>query len=308
MRLLIVGAGATGAYFGGRLAEAGRDVTFLVRPERAAQLAANGLNVKSPNGNISLAPNTVTAADLRDPFDAILLTVKAFALDRAMGDFAPAVGPGTMILPFLNGMRHMDRLEARFGREPIVGCVCKVASSLDADGNVIQLAPFHELAYGERSGASTPRTERLDAALKGAKFDARLSSSIEVEMWEKWVLLSTLGAITCLMRGTVGEIVAAPGGAEYINAALDEIVRIAGAVGQAPRGPFLQAARAQLTTPGSGFASSMFRDMQKGASVEAEQILGDLIQRGSDAGISAPLLSAAYAHLAVYQARIGKIS
>src|SRR6201997_4314975 len=106
MSILVLGAGATGGYFGGRLAAAGRDVTFLVRPARAANLQAKGLQIKSPHGDVTLKPQLVTAGNIAGPFDAVLLTVKAFSLDRALDDLAPAVGPETMILPVLNGMKH----------------------------------------------------------------------------------------------------------------------------------------------------------------------------------------------------------
>src|SRR5271165_6604065 len=114
MRLLVVGAGATGGYFGGRLAQAGRDVTFLVRPRRAAQLRADGLQIVSPHGDVTLSPPIVTADTIPGPFDIVLLTVKAFSLDAALADVAPAVGKETMILPFLNGMRHVEAITERF--------------------------------------------------------------------------------------------------------------------------------------------------------------------------------------------------
>ncbi len=118
MRLLVVGAGSTGGYFGGRLAEAGRDVTFLVRQARAEQLTAKGLQIVSPHGDVTLAPKVVTADMIAEPFDAILLAVKAYSLDAALKDIAPAVGPETTIVPLLNGLRHLDSIAAAFGRDP----------------------------------------------------------------------------------------------------------------------------------------------------------------------------------------------
>ena len=222
MRLLVVGAGSTGGYFGGRLAQAGRDVTFLVRPRRAAQLRESGLQIVSPHGNVTVRPKLVTAGEIEAPYDAVLLGVKAYSLDAAIDDFAAAVGPETTIIPTLNGMRHIDILEERFGKEPVAGGVCKVAATIDPDGRIVQLAQFQELVYGERDGSVSQRMERLHAFMQGAGFDARLSRSIEYEMWEKWTMLATLGGITCLMRGNIGEVVAAPGGASFIVSFLDE--------------------------------------------------------------------------------------
>ncbi|MHB1304100.1 MAG: 2-dehydropantoate 2-reductase [Acidiphilium sp.] len=303
MRLLVIGAGSTGGYFGARLAQAGRDVTFLVRPGRAADLRANGLRVKSPHGDIALTPKLAVTGEPLAPFDAVLLTVKAFALKAAMADMAAAVGPETMILPVLNGMKHVDMLVERFGGKPVIGGVCRIAATLDAEGRIVQLASFHELAYGEMDGSASARTDALDAFMRGAGFDAKLSRTIEREMWEKWVFLATLGAVTCLMRGTIGEIVTAQGGAEFVNRVLDEIVAVATASGGRPSAETTARSRTMLTTAGSPLTSSMYRDLEAGSLIEAEQIIGDLVMRGRAAGLSTPLLDAVFAHLSVYQNR-----
>lgn len=304
MRILVVGAGATGGYFGARLAQAGRDVTFLVRPGRAAKLRDFGLRIKSPRGDLALDPKIVTAGQIVQPYDAVLLTVKGHQLDAALNDIAPAIGPESMILPVLNGMRHMDILARRFSPHNVVGCALKVATVLEDDGRIVQLAPFQDLAYGELDGSITPRIQALGEFLQGADIGARLSSVIRREMWEKWILLAALGAATCLMRGTIGEIEASEGGGTYTLQLLEEIVTVVRAVGEPPSEEFLAAARGQLTAKGSGVASSMFRDLQRGRQIEAEEIVGDLVRRGSKAGVPTPLLSAAYVHLLVYQHRL----
>jgi 2-dehydropantoate 2-reductase len=304
MRLLVVGAGSTGGYFGGRLAQAGHDVSFLVRPTRAAQLRDTGLRIVSPRGNLTMRPSLLTAEEITSSYDAILLAVKGFQLDAALEEVAPAIGPETMILPVLNGMRHMEILAGRFAPQNIIGCALKVATELAVDGSVVQLTPLQDLAYGELDGGVTPRIEALGAFLHGADIGARLSNAIRREMWEKWALLAAVGALTCLMRGTVGDIETCPGGAAFSLRLFDEIVEIIRAVGEPPSAIFLKTARAQLTEPGSPFASSMFRDVQRGRPIEVEEIVGDLLRRGADAGIAAPLLSAACLHLRVYRNRI----
>src|SRR6266513_2260701 len=227
LRILIVGAGAVGGYFGGRLAQAGRDVTFLVRRSRAKQLSQDGLRIITPHGNAVLSPKLISADKIDAPYDIIFLSVKAYALKAAMNDFAAAVGPETMIFPVLNGMRHIDLLTKRFGDHAVIGGVCLVASKIDDEGRIVQLADFQQLVYGERNGDTTPRLQTLDAALQGAGFDARLSTDIMQEMWEKWIQLASLGAITCLMRGTIGEIADAPGGADLSLNVLDESAAVA---------------------------------------------------------------------------------
>jgi len=304
MRILVVGAGATGGYFGGRLAQAGRDVTFLVRPKRAAQLQADGLQILSPHGDVTLTPKLVTAGAIAAPYDAVLLTVKAFALEAALRDLVPAVGPGSMIIPVLNGMRHVDALTARFNEAPVLGGVCLVASTIDPQGRIRQLADFQQLVYGERGGEMSARVAALDAAMQGAGFVARASGAILQEMWEKWILLATLGAITCLLRGTVGDIEAAPGGAALALAALGECVAVATRSGYPPSEAFLERTRASVTAKGSATAPSIYRDLTQGLPVEADQIVGDMLARAQGFGIAAPILAVAYAHLSIYQKRI----
>lgn len=306
MRLLIVGAGATGGYFGGRLAQAGRDVTFLVRPSRAAQLRDSGLQLLSPHGDVTVQPRLVTAEEIAAPYDAVLMTVKAFGLDAAIQDVAPAVGPDTMVMPVLNGMRHLDALIARFGETPVIGGVCLVASTIDPQGRIRQLAGFQALIYGERAGGMSARIQALHGALSGAGFDARVSETIMQEMWEKWILLATLGSITCLLRGSVGEIEAAPGGAELAVEAMDECVAVAAASGYRPGEAYLARTRAAVTQKGSPSSPSMYRDLNQGLPVEADQIVGDMLKRAQGFGIDAPVLKAAYAALCVYQNRVAK--
>ncbi len=300
MRILIVGAGGIGGYFGGRLLEAGRDVTFLVRPGRARKLAAEGLSIRSPFGDLHLAaPPTVLAGDLRDPFDLVLLSCKAYDLEEAVEAFAPAVGPGTAVLPLLNGMRHFDLLDRRFGAERVLGGSCFISSALDAQGAVVHFNRLHGLVFGERDGARTPRALALEAQLCGAGFDGRLSLEIVQELWEKWVFIASAAGITCLLRGSVGDIVAA--GAESLGVALmEECASVAAAQGYAPRPASLEKTRAILTEPGSAMTSSLFRDLEGGGRIEADHLIGDLLRRGKG---PLPMLALVDASLRTYEVR-----
>ena len=303
MRILVVGAGAIGGYFGGRLLEAGGDVTFLVRPRRNAQLTKTGLVIRSRAGDVSIAaPPTVTADALRTPYDLILLSSKSYDLQSAADSFAPAVGANTAILPLLNGMAHMDYLGQRFGAGAVLGGQCVISATLDAEGHIVHLSDFHALSFGEQNGATSPRAQAIAATFTGAKFDSRLSTAILQEMWEKWVLISGMAGISCLMRAMVGDIVAA-GATDLTNTLLDECAAIAKAQGFAPSEAHLTRARTQLTTPGSTLAASMLRDIERGAPIEADHIIGDLIRRGGGEPGDFPLLRVAYAHLRAYEAR-----
>src|SRR4051794_24231707 len=216
MRVLVVGAGAIGGYFGGRLLQAGNDVTFLVRPKRASELAGAGLVIKSPNGDVTLKnPPTVQADTLKEHFDVVLLSCKAFDLDDAMQSFAPAVGPQTAIIPMLNGMLHLDILDKKFGRERVLGGLCAIAATLNEKREVVQLQPMQSLNFGERDGKMSDRVKAIAKVFASGNFGSVASEQIIQDMWEKWVFLATLAASTCLMRTSVGNILAAPGGRDF---------------------------------------------------------------------------------------------
>jgi 2-dehydropantoate 2-reductase len=305
MRVLIVGAGAVGGYFGARLAQAGRDITFLVRPSRAEILRRDGLRITGTLGDLSIQPKLVSQPGaLSRPYDLIFLSVKAYALTQAIEDLAPAMGPQSMILPMLNGMAHLEVLTKRFGAQRVIGGECRVAVQLDGNGAIRQLADFQQIRYGELDGSVTPRIQAVDELMQGVGFDAAVSEQIMQEMWEKWVQLASLGATTCLLRGTIGDIVAVPGGAGITLGIINECAAIATACGYPPSPAFAAANAAVMTKIGSPLASSMYRDLNAGSSVEVEQILGDLIGRAQLHGINAPLLEAATVALRIYQSRI----
>lgn len=303
MRTLVVGAGAVGGYFGGRLLERNRDVTFLVRPRRAAQLSQFGLRIRSRFGDVELpAPPVLLAGHVRETFDLVWLTCKAYDLEDAMASMAPAVGPQTVILPLLNGMRHLDRLDEAFGRERVLGGLCAIAATLDEHGAIAHLNDVHSLSFGERDGTLSERVQAIASLLEGVRFDSRASTHILPDMWEKWVFLASLAAATCLMRASVGDIAEAPGGAALVLGLLEECRSIAESGGCPVRPIFLERTRAALTAKGSSFTASMLRDIERNAPVEADHIIGDLLRR-RPSGRALSLLGIAYAHLKAYEHR-----
>lgn len=306
MRILVVGAGAIGGYFGGRLLQAGRDVTFLVRPRRAAELASAGLVIRSPNGDVTLKdPPAVQADKLAQQFDVVLLSCKAFDLDDAVKSVAPAVGPSTAIIPVLNGMRHLDVLDSRFGAERVLGGLCAIAATLNEKREVVQLQPMQSINYGERDGTLSDRVRAIDEAFKSGIAGAAASPNILQDMWEKWVFLASLAAATSLMRTSVGNILAAPGGKDFMLGILDETSAVATASGYQPGGPFFERVKGMLTSEGSPMTASMFRDIKAGLPVEADHVIGDLIARAEAAKVPVPKLRIAYTHLKAYEKQRG---
>ncbi|WP_397448822.1 ketopantoate reductase family protein [Pseudomonas sp. NA-150] len=306
MRILIVGAGAIGGYFGGRMLQAGRDVTFLVRAGRAQELNRDGLIVRSALGNIDYpAPPHVASQALGGRYDLILLSCKAYDLDAAMESFAAAVGPDTLILPLLNGMAHLDRLEARFSRANVLGGQCLISLDRDASGAIVHLNDTNLLSFGELDGQSSARIQRVAEALSGAGFEASLSADILQDMWEKWCFIATGAGITGSMRASIGDVLVA-GGEGLVVKLLAECAAVAAKANHPVRPQVYERFVKMLTTPGSKMTASMLRDVERGAAIEVEQVLGDLVKRRDAAGLAPNDLSVldfAYTQLKAYEAR-----
>ena len=304
MRFLFVGAGALGGYFGGRLLDAGRDVTFLLRPRRAAQIAKTGLVVQSPFGNLHIpSPPHVLADGIDGPYDVVVVGSKAYDLDSTMDSFAAAVGPDTLILPLLNGMGHIDRLVERFGEARVLGGLCMISATLDGEGRVLHLNELHGLSFGDRAGGRSARIEALAAQFEGTGFDARASDDILQDMWEKWVFIASAAGLTSLMHAPIGDIVSA-GGQDVALSLFDECAAIAAHNGFAPRPAAVERGRAIVTEAGSPMTASMHKDMARGAPVEADHILGDLLSRAPQPRPAQPtVLCIAYVHLKTYEAQ-----
>jgi 2-dehydropantoate 2-reductase len=303
MRILVLGAGGIGGYYGGRLAAAGVNVTFLVRPRRAEQLVQDGIVIQSELGDVRVPVKTVLRDRLRPEWDAILLACKAYDLDDAIATLRPAA-KGALIVPLLNGVRHLDTLDAAFGAEHVAGGVAHIGVTLDPDGTIRQLGKMQRFTIGPRLDAQRDRCAELHADLLRGGFEPRLSDHIVLDLWEKFVLLCTLAGICCLLRSDVGTIGRTDDGAALTLELLDTCVATATAAGFAPRPASLAVTRTLLTEPGSILAASMLRDLQRGGPVEADHIVGDMLARAVAAGVPATLLRACNAHLQVYQAQL----
>jgi 2-dehydropantoate 2-reductase len=301
MKILVVGAGAIGGYFGAKLAQAGRDVTFLVRASRAQLLQRDGLQIISPEGNLTVKPNVITSQELHAPYDAVLLSVKAPSLNSAIEDMKPAIGPETIIYPALNGIQHIAALSAAFGQRAVLGGVALISTTIDQQGRILQLNKSQKLTYGELDGRITPRIQSFDQTMSNAGFDTQLSDHIMQDMWDKWVFIATLGLNTCLLNGNIGQINSTPDGEAVVLQSIDECASIARASGYPPANAVLDLIREVWTDKNSKLASSMFRDMQGGANVEVEAILGDLLKHGQTHQLKTPLLEAACVRLRIYQ-------
>jgi 2-dehydropantoate 2-reductase len=305
MKILMLGAGGVGGYFGGRLAQKGSDVTFLVRPARAQALARDGLRIASRLGDWQGKVKCVTQDAVRPEYDIVLLTAKAYDLASAVDAIAPAIGQDgrALVLPLLNGIAHMDVLDRRFGKSRVLGGVAYIGATLAPDGKVLHLNEFHRIHFGPRADSQRAACDALAAELAGVGFNWQALDVIEQAMWDKWVLLATLAGMTCLMRGSVGDIVATQAGTKLTLALLAECASVAAAQGFATPENEMARYHGMLTQAGSAFTASMLRDVESGGQTEGDHILGALLARARDRNLQTPLLEVAAMHLEVYSAR-----
>jgi 2-dehydropantoate 2-reductase len=307
MQILVLGAGATGGYYGGRLQQAGAQVRFLVRERRRGQLREHGLVVRSALGDTRLPVATLGRDELAGAAaraDVVLLTCKAFELDEAMDTIAPAVAAGALVLPVTNGMEAYQRLDLRFGREKVLGGIAYIATTLMPDGAIQHHGGNDVFVLGARASSQEPVAQRFHDLIARTPGMRRLSAAIEQELWEKWVMLAAGAAPTTLMRATVSEILRGAGGEAVIRQSIEEVTQVARLSGHPPGPASVAMVERILLDPASPWAASMARDMMAGTPrLESQAILGDLVLQAKLVGAAVPLLQTAYCNLQVYEAQ-----
>jgi 2-dehydropantoate 2-reductase len=304
MRIFVLGAGAIGGYYGGRLVQSGADVTFLVREKRLAQLRANGLVIESPAfGDAKIAVNAVACVDPAQRYDLVLLTAKAYDLDSAIDAVRPAIGPETAVLPLLNGYGHIDRLVREFGEARVIGGLAKIQATLSPEGVVRHLSDWRYITFGELDGRESARVTELKRLFDATSVLATVSKTIRSDLWIKLVHLSTVAGMTCLMRGAVGDIASTPDGTRLLNAMFDRNLDIARRAGHEAKPEFIAEFRTLFANKEAKYSASMARDIERGGPIEADHILGFMLDRCREYGLDDTLHMIAYTHCKTYEAR-----
>jgi 2-dehydropantoate 2-reductase len=307
MRVVSLGAGAIGGYYGGRLLQAGGDVSFLVRPQRLKLLREHGLNIKSPAygdyAHLSVSAFTAEQSREQRPFDVVMLTCKAYDLDTAMDSIAPFVEQGATILPLLNGLAHLEILNRRFGQMSVWGGLAKIAATLLPDGTIQHLNDWRYVTFGAQDGAIDPRLEALKEAFDRTNIVATLATDVMARMWEKFVHLATVASMTCLMRASVGEIARTTHGSGQMLEMFTVMVEMAKRAGYPVSKDFEAEYYDLFRNKASGYTASMLRDLEKGGRIEADHIIGFADGKAREFAINAPVLSAAFTHVKAYEER-----
>ena len=302
MRFLVLGAGAIGGYFGGKLQKGGADVTFLVRPKRAAQLADRGLVLKAQDGEIRVPAKTLLAGQIDGPYDVILLCCKAYDLDDALNAIAPAVGPGTAVLPFLNGIKHLSLLSDRFGAARVLGGVTAVNAVLASNGDIVQSPVKIDMTgLGEPSGRRSVRCAAIHQAFTACGIAATLSDDITAFMWAKLFAFACIATVASLTRARAGVVAASATGASFVSAVIEECGRVVAAEGYPPPADIAGIVRGLYAQGESKYRPSMLVDMEEGRPTEGGHTIGDLVERAARRGVAAPILTAALCNLQAYE-------
>ncbi|MFA9557505.1 2-dehydropantoate 2-reductase [Evansella sp. AB-rgal1] len=304
MKILILGAGAVGGYFGSRLIEKGEDVTFLVREKRKQQLKKDGLVVRSIHGDVNLFPKTIVATDPDEPYDVVLLTSKAYHLEESIKAIEPFVRDYTVIIPLLNGIEHMDELKAYFSPNQVYGGLCFIETTLNNHGTIVQTSKIHEVVFGEWNGKKTERAKEIEEVFSGTKATFRLSDNIQQEMWHKYLFITTLSGITSLMRSPIGPIRDTLEGRTYIQQLFEEIRWTMETSGAPIADGIVEKQMSIIDKQDDSMKSSMLRDIEKGSNIEADHLQGFLLLLAERSGVETPLLRLIFQHLKVYEKNI----
>ncbi|MFZ4806425.1 MAG: ketopantoate reductase family protein [Hyphomicrobiaceae bacterium] len=305
MKVLCLGAGAIGGYYCGRLAQAGAaDVTFLVRPQRKAKLAEDGLRIESPAGDATVRVNAVTRDEIDGPADIVILTCKAYDLDDAIQSIRPAVGPGTAILPLLNGISHVGRLQEEFGAGAVIGGVARIAITLMPNGLIKHLNDWTFITFGEVDGRISERVLALKAAFDRAPgVKATAVPDIMAQLWDKIVFLATMAGMTSLMRANAGEIARSEGGTALAHQLLAINAEIAARSGFPLPEATLTRYRSFYADTANPVAASMLRDIEGRQKTEGDHIIGFLLGEARRLGVDTGLLAIIHTHLRAYEER-----
>ncbi|TFE19834.1 ketopantoate reductase family protein [Cohnella luojiensis] len=300
MKTVVVGAGAIGGFIAARMLEAGLDVTLLVREGRKQKLQAHGLVVKSPTGDHESRPPLLVSGEVGGPFDLVIMAIKAYGLNEAIEQLRPYLHPHTAILPFLNGMKHMEQLAEAYPGQPLLGGVARIEVTLGEDGVIHHLTPNHQFTYGKFRNFTEPQYEALRIALSVVPLFAE-KSDIGRDLWEKYALINVLSGLTSLFQASVGDIRDSSRGMDTFKQAFQEtseVIRLAG--GKLSEGLVEKQLKMIEKWPRES-TSSMLRDLSLGLPTESEHIQGYLLELAHRYGCSVPLLEIIRQRLEIYE-------
>jgi len=301
MRIAVMGTGGTGGYFGGLLARAGEEVTFIARGAHLEAIRKNGLAIKSVlAGDFTISAKATDNTDDMGPVDFVLFCVKAYDNASAADQIRPLIGPDTVVLSVQNGIDNEQQIGKVIGSEHIVGCVSYVSSTIESPGVIAQTGGPGKIVFGEMQGGRSARTETLQSTLENSGITAELHSDIQTALWQKFLGICGVNGITALTRLPLGEILACEETRNLMRGTMQEVEAVARASGAAlPEGSADQSMDF-FSSMGPSVRGSMYYDLAAGRRLELEVLNGTVVRLGGEHGIPTPINFAIYAALKPY--------
>ena len=310
MKFAIFGTGGVGGYFGGRLAQAGEDVTFIARGNHLSVIQQTGLSVDSIRGDFEVNP--VKATDLTQSVgavDVVILAIKGWQLDDAILQMKPLIGQFTVIIPLLNGIEHMEALVNAFGREHVLGGVCRISAFIAEAGRIkhVGIDPF--IAFGELNREMSERVSKLYDVFKNISgVTVEASGNIELAMWEKYLLISAFSGVGAVTRSPVGVFRSIPETRAMFRRVLEEVVLVANSRGVGLTEKSVQAVMDRIDQTQPDTMASMQKDVLAGRPSEPESQTGALVRMARAATVSVPTHEFIYASLLPMEKKARQLS
>ncbi|MFQ6016348.1 MAG: 2-dehydropantoate 2-reductase [Anaerolineae bacterium] len=301
MKIAIMGTGGVGGYYGGLLAKAGEDVTFIARGEHLRAIRERGLQVKSIHGDFTISPARATDDPAEvGPVELVLFCVKTYHTDEAGPAIVPMVGEDTTVLSLQNGIDNQEKL-ARFVEEKaVLGGATWIESAISEPGVIRQGSQFRRIAFGELDGSVTPRAERILETLQKTGADVTLSTEIMKVLWTKFLFICGISGITSVTRSPVADVLNCPETRELFIEAMREIENLARVKGIQLDEDAVEKSLALIEGAPPTLKSSMQRDLERGSRLELEALNGTVVRLGQELGVPTPVNRCIYACLKLH--------
>ncbi|MFC7061914.1 ketopantoate reductase family protein [Halobacillus seohaensis] len=303
MKIVVLGAGALGAYYGARWQEAGHDVIYLVRERRAEQLRKNGLHLHSEKGNYKV-PNVqiVESPEQIENADLVFLSVKGYHLHGTISWLKPLVQRGAKVLPVLNGMEHLPILQEELGEEAVIGGLAYIIATLDENGHVVHTSPFHDLVFGPLHTSQQPICEELGIACNQANMGGKQSPNILEDIWNKYMFITAFSGITTATNLPIGDIRKSPQTFIITKRILEEMRKLANVHNIQITEEHVEVAFERLKGLDDEMTSSMHQDRRKGLPLEVEHLHGGALRLGDEHNLDMPYTQTIHAMIKPYEA------
>ena len=305
MKVLILGVGGLGGFFGAHLQKTNCDVTFLVRENTKKLVSERGIKILSDFGNFKINPVLITKKDLKINYDVVMISCKAYDLEEAIADLKPSQ-KNAVIIPLLNGQAHINKLEKAFKKENVFGGVAHVSSNTNAPGEIKHVGKIKRLSFGPRYKGNEQIANDFYQLCRKADFQTILSEDINQDIWEKWIFLATIAGATTLFQTSIDNINTKPNGKIFIQNLWNECINISKENGYELRTESKSLHEDLLFKSDYPFKASMLVDMEKKIMTEHEHIFFEFIKLGKKKKLNTSLLETCLLNMSIYEDNLNK--